>query len=229
VNTPFQFDIEHRWRLPSAVSFGVPCYLTETLIDFSKLPDPFWPNDLNHGLLPGRAEAGEKGEFLVLPYDLEGVEARHKARVAAIQARGRKVPAVVVQANAALYEPGDRDLPALVLFTFEKDLPDRTRRLIQLGGLMGELKERPPSSQAEERAAAMTAANEDGWRYHRRWVLPRELTDGIPFHVADLWIKRSYLKAGYLTEKDLAVPCVAEVGDEGGIEMLHHQVVPRRG
>src|SRR3954467_1752970 len=38
VDTPFQFDIDRRWRLPSSVCFGVPCYLAETLIHFKKLP-----------------------------------------------------------------------------------------------------------------------------------------------------------------------------------------------
>jgi hypothetical protein len=64
---------------------------------------------------------------------------------------------------------------------------------------------------------------------NRRWTLPPELTGGLPFHLGDLWVVRSYLKSGHVTEADVAAPCVAELGDEGGLEMLHPQVVPRYG
>ncbi len=228
VETPLKFDCEVRWRLPSSVSFGVPCYLVETLLDFNILPDPYLANDLNQGLLPGTVAPGEKGEFVVMPYDVEGVERRHRSRIEKMLACGRKVPAVLVQANVALYEPGDRDLPALALFTFSKDLPDRTRSLFRLGALMGELKERMPRTPAEQLLAEMTSANEAGWRYHRRWRLPLELTEGVPFYAADIWIKRNFLKAGHLTRNEVGVPCVAEVGDQGGIELLHHEVVSKR-
>src|SRR5262249_6649630 len=128
--------------------------------------------------------------------------------------------AVRVQANRLLYGPGRyASLPALVLISFEEETPRSLAHLEELADRLYELKERTPRDAAERAARDAILAHQEQPAPRRRARLPPGFTGRRVVYAADFWIRRRYLRKGYLTD-ERRIPCVAEPGDEGAIEML---------
>jgi hypothetical protein len=71
--------------------------------------------------------------------------------------------------------------------------------------------------------AEAVAANEAGWSYHRRVRIAPEMTQGCAMYLADVWFHRPFLADGYLSNRQpRLVPCLAQPGDRGGIELMPH-------
>src|SRR5439155_8757202 len=91
--------------------------------------------------------------------------------------------------------------------------------LEELASRLVELKTRSSRHAGEKAARDAILSNEDMAVPYRRVRLPANLTDGRVVYAADLWIRRRYLPGGFLSD-ERRLPCIAEPGDEGAIEML---------
>lgn len=144
-----------------------------------------------------------------------------RRRLRALRARGAvPVTAVRVQANYRLYEPGDEDAPGVVLFELSPDAD--VGRLTSLANELYEARDgvravAPGLADAVE----LLRANVECWSFHRRRRLPPAWTGGHEAYVADLWLHRPFLRDGRIVrERGRALPCLAEPGEAGGIELL---------
>jgi len=145
-----------------------------------------------------------------------GAQAREHHRLRAVIRRGVPVTAYLVQANHALFSPGSDTLPCLVLFSFQPEVGGDAGYMRYLARRVFSLKNTEPEDD-DARYVAELVTDEEAVPYRRR-PLPLSTTDGSTVYAADLWVKRAYLKAGYLTTSTL--PCIAEPGPSGGIELV---------
>ncbi len=129
---------------------------------------------------------------------------------------GVPVTAYIVQAHEALYRPGRDTLPCLILFTFSPEVEQDAGYMHYLAERLFALKKKNPDDPDLRTLTNLTS--DEGIVPYRRRRLPLSFTDGSTIYCADLWIKRAYLKDGYL--KTNALYCLAEPGDVGGIELI---------
>jgi len=122
----------------------------------------------------------------------------------------------LIQANSLLFKPGNMTLPCLVLFSFDGNCNNDAAFMDTLAHRVFDFKNTSPHD-PEQRYVAQLTTNERAVRYRRR-PLPTSFTGGPVAFVADLWIERALLPAGFLTERRL--PCLAEPGGEGALELL---------
>lgn len=141
---------------------------------------------------------------------------RYYERVRDVARDGTLVSAYVVQAAEDLYRPGTETLPCRALFSFEPEVGGDADYMRYLARRIVRLKDTVPSD-PEGRYLARLAVDEEAVPYRRR-PLPVSFTDGSTVYCADLFVKRAYLDTPYLTTDVL--PCLAEPGDSGGIEMV---------
>lgn len=209
-----------RWELPRSLTDGVQVYLCEARLPHDLIPVGMryddWRRELT--MLPCRAQPRRHGQIEMLRYRLKEIEATHDRWVRCVAKRGVPVTAALVQANNRLFEPGREPLPALVLITFDRDIPNLDDYLSELAQRVFRLKEEDPRD-AEERYVAELTRDERAAMYRRR-RLPEKFTGGPVVYAADLIICPWYLRDGCLRERLL--PCIAEPGDEGAIEHLPH-------
>jgi hypothetical protein len=209
-----------RWELPRSLTEGVPAYLCEIKLWHDLMPQETeysGPHELS--LLPCRADPSRGGGMELLPYGRQELRRRHEQFVRAVSRKGVKVNAALVQANADLFSPGREPLPGLVLITFERDVPDQEAYLRRLADRVYDLKTARPRDREEDEVRDIVMASEQAGVLYRRRQLPARFTGGPVVYAADLLIYRPYLHRGYLTEKKV-LPCVAEPGPEGLIELL---------
>jgi len=145
-----------------------------------------------------------------------GAQAREHGRLRAVVRRGVPVTAYLVQANHALFGPGTETLPCLVLFSFQPEVGGDAGYMRYLARRVFSLKNTMPED-PDARYVAELVTDERAVPYRRR-PLPISVTDGSTVYAADLWVKRAYLRSGYLTTSTL--PCVAEPGPSGGLELV---------
>jgi hypothetical protein len=129
---------------------------------------------------------------------------------------GVPVTAYIVQAHEGLFKPGSGLLPCLVLFTFSSEVESDADYMRYLADRLYALKNTQPDD-ADGQYLANLCTDEHPVPYRRR-RLPYSFTDGSTVYCADVWVKRAYLPGGYLRGNTL--PCVAEPGEVGGIELL---------
>jgi hypothetical protein len=122
-------------------------------------------------------------------------------RVREIAESGERVNGYLVRAPDSLYRPGSRPQPCQVLMSFQNEVAGDREYMQHLA----------------QRWAEATHGRERKTRY-RRTKLPLALTDGSTVYCCDLFVHPGLLTAGYLTGSVL--PCIAEFGDEGGIELI---------
>lgn len=211
-------DLRHE-PLPAGFCRGVPMHLVELDVPNSWLPSPYYLHDINHSLLPAQIEP-QSGVIELLPYHNRDVEKRHEQRVRLVSQVGVQVRAVRVQANGELYQAGSMDHPALVVVSFDPNIPNKDRFLHDLAMRLYDLKQRRAKNTAEEIAQEIVLDNEGRGVYHRRRQLPPAFTGGPIVYGCDLWIHRPYLSQGRLISEQRFLPCVAEPGSTGGIELL---------
>jgi hypothetical protein len=128
---------------------------------------------------------------------------------------GIPVWGVLVQANQMLFQPGDTDLPCLVLFSFEP-LGGQIATMQRLAHRVFAFKGTQQTDPDLAYIANLTT-DERAYRYRRR-QLPLSFTGGATIYCADLFVQRSCLASGYLMGRVL--PCLAEPGDSGVLELL---------
>lgn len=129
---------------------------------------------------------------------------------------GVPVMTVLVQANGLLYRRGPFALPCLVLFTFDPDYGQDADYMENLARRVYHLKDTHQVVPDLQYVVALVT-DEEAERYRRR-PLPVSFTGGPLVYAADLWVKRKYLRGGYLSGPWL--PCIAEPGQEGGLELV---------
>ena len=122
-------------------------------------------------------------------------------RVREIAAQGQRVNGYLIRASDALYRPGSKKHHCQVLISFQPEVSGDREYMQYLS----------------QRWAEQTMRREHPIRY-RRQKLPLALTDGSPVYCCDLFVHPGLLSSGYLTSAIL--PCVAEFGDRGGIELV---------
>lgn len=142
---------------------------------------------------------------------------RYFARLRGVARSGELVTAYIVQASDALYQTGSDTLPCLALFTFQAEIGGDAAYMRYLARRIAHLKDTMPPD-ADGRYVARLARHEQAPVPYRRRLLPLSFTDGSTIYCADLWVKRAYLDTPYLTTDIL--PCLAEPGETGGIEMI---------
>lgn len=199
-------------RFPEGFVKGMNFYAADLVVPRKVLDAGYLWQDINAGILlvefDGRSARllGRVRGDKVARLRLRWLEERN----------ARYVDAAVVQANYILYEPGVEGAPCLVLFSFDPSTP--WELLLELADLMGELKGTDPSDPDLQIIA--NYVTDETFRYHDRKPIPRSLTEGFEIFAADLWLHRSYLRDGLLSDTEIPLPCLAGPGDKGGIELL---------
>ena len=135
-----------------------------------------------------------------------------------IARKGELVIGYVVQCASALQRPGsEAALPCRVLFSFQSEVGADGRYMRYLANRVAEMKDKLPRGDMDKQYIA-ALASETTASANRRYLLPLSFTDGSAVYLADLFVSRAHLPGGYL--HDHALPCLAEAGPTGGIEMM---------
>lgn len=117
--------------------------------------------------------------------------------------------APIVQANTALFTPGDKDAPAQVLVSFQPDSPELRRTLLQLAERVGGLGTADTSDPLLEPIAALIRDQ----KRHSAVPLPQSLARGLDVYLTTVFIERDRLPNRYLDRK--FVYCRAKPEDKG--------------
>ena len=142
---------------------------------------------------------------------------RARQRIARVRTRGGvAVRAALVQANAALFEPGPEDLPCLVVFGFDDRVGDE--ELEAAAARVGALKNTEPTDPDLALVAGLTT--DERFVYYGRTRLPRRVAGKRELFVAHLEVHRPFLPRRYLAERVL--DCIAEPRESGMLELLPH-------
>lgn len=146
---------------------------------------------------------------------------RNRIREDLIEAAERSVPLMTfpIMANAALLRQKGAVVPALVIATFE---PDATAE--EMTDLAVKLDTVDYQRVTEETRHAVEAMFRDvHYTPGRRRIIPDELTGGRRVYAFDLMMLGDYLPTD--TFQIPLVPCIAEPGDHGTIQMLPASIV----
>lgn len=206
---------DRRVQLPSEFSGCDSAFLHD--VNWRQVEADIVLSDLNRSLRTLRLSP--EGTVVELGTD-DNAGRRARQRLRQLRRRGGiPVTALRIQANSTLYGRGDNDAPAAVVFSFSPEVD--SGHLEALADVLYEMgvgnRDYP---QDEELAAAVPvlAGSHQGWRYGRR---ARILRAGRPeAYVADLWIHRPFLRNGYIDSDLRELPCLAEPGDSGAVELL---------
>ncbi|MGC4044343.1 MAG: hypothetical protein QM758_11145 [Armatimonas sp.] len=131
---------------------------------------------------------------------------QRKAEMRRVVTLGDPVAAYVVKADERLERPGSETRSCLALITFEADAARDSEWLQHLA----------------HNAASQLPRRQRFLRY-RRQRLPDSRTDGYAVYLVDLEVHPSYLESGFLNGDPL--PCLAEPGESGGIELIPHWLI----
>ncbi|MBC8135129.1 MAG: hypothetical protein H8F28_04475 [Fibrella sp.] len=135
-----------------------------------------------------------------------------------IARKGELVKGYVVHCASALLRPGpEAALPCRVLFSFQSEVGADIRYMRYLSTRVAEMKDKLPRGDMDKQYIA-ALASETTASANRRYLLPLSFTDGSAVYLADLFVSRAHLPGGYLHSD--ALPCLAEPGPTGGIEMM---------
>jgi hypothetical protein len=158
-------------------------------------------------------------------FALRAIQASERSfeRLHALVVHGIPVTGYLVQANEALFRPGNEEaLPALVLFSFQSEVDEERGYMGALARKVYRLKNTMPLDPDGRFVASLTT--DERAVPHRRRQLPLSFTDGSTIYCADIWIRRADLRGGCLTTGQL--PCLAEMGEGGGIELVPASLLP---
>lgn len=111
-----------------------------------------------------------------------------------VMEKGRPMLGWIVQAPAALFQPGDTSRPAQIVFTFDPAVTDPPARLAELAVRLRELRDRPPKDGPTADIARLL--NDATYRPYERFRLPDALTGGPEVFFAHVYVKRELLPAG---------------------------------
>jgi hypothetical protein len=139
---------------------------------------------------------------------------------------GKPLLAAIVQAHNDLYARGPKDRAAIVLITFETDIPDLANYLHGLATRALELTRTirvGVDSHADVDAAL--AVMDTRYQPGKRTLLPSEFTGGRQVYSAYVMVRRQYLPSGKLTDPFLA--CKALPGARGRLVMIDRAELKR--
>lgn len=204
--------------LPVSIGRGPQHHIARTWASGRALFSGFDPLQIDHRIIPCRINPRHDGPVYVANYPREQMLARHDERLRSVRANGVETEVLLVQANNAAFAPGEADLPGLALLTFDASLGRDRQAMMDIAHRAYELKSRPPQT-ADERVVAEFMADETAF-YHRRFRLPPAFTGGKKAYLADIWLVRRFLPAGRLDGGVNELRCIAQPGDQGGIELL---------
>ena len=108
---------------------------------------------------------------------------------------GNIVPAVLVQANALLFERGAYDAPANVIYTTDGDAEQPVARMLEVARKIFSLKNTKPEDADEARFARMVSY-ELGRDF--RVTVPEKLSDGLDLTYTTIMVHRRHLPEGRL-------------------------------
>jgi hypothetical protein len=139
--------------------------------------------------------------------------------------KGQPVLGWIVQANNALYEPGETDRPAQILITFDPSVSDPAAVLSEITARVAALKDEDPRDPVKAEVARLI--NDESYRPYERAQLPAAFTGGPEVFSTHVWVKRSLLPMGVL---DLPfVRCRAVKDDETSrVLMVGYEAGDRR-
>jgi hypothetical protein len=140
-----------------------------------------------------------------------------------VRKKGRVLFAALVQANNMLFEPGDDDLPAQFLITFDPKLQQRPRELLTMAERVFDLKNTEPKG-PDLQLVARTVTDEK-YRPDSRDKLPVSFTGGPVVYSVHIMVHRALLKNGILQKKYIV--CKALPGDSGPTLMVPYSELPQ--
>jgi hypothetical protein len=137
--------------------------------------------------------------------------------------------ATLVMANTALFKPGPtREVwPGLVLVTFDPALANDPPLMSALVQRLWHLKTNPSPLPEVQKAVEWIMEERPIKREGHRYRLPNELTDGVAVYAVDIFIRRAYLKDGFLTPETGRFPCLIEPDENGKIWHVPGEVIAR--
>jgi hypothetical protein len=201
-------------KVPPGLASGVQFYAADVLVPPRILRAGYNWQDINAGILEIEFDGAQQVRILDTPHPDKIARKRLKRMR---ERDARRVDAQLVQANSALFSPGEEGYPCLVLITFDRHAP---RELLEeVAELMGDVKNTKPAD-PDLRVLADIVTDET-YHYHHRDSLPLSVTEGYELFAAGLWLHRPFLRHGYIRGQSTRVlPCLAEPGPTGGIELL---------
>lgn len=121
---------------------------------------------------------------------------------------GEKTHGWLVQANAALYEAGDTDLPALVIISPDEETNDDEQYMTELAERIMELKDPDGEILGDTKAERFVSKlmSDETYIEGKREKLPEKFTEGRTVYLAHILVYREHLPRQKLDEAKL--PCV---------------------
>jgi hypothetical protein len=199
-------------EVPKRVAGSVPMWVRDVAV-----PRKDFPPDLleSAAFTPFWLRFDSPGKVVLDPIPAPSAGGRARQRIDRVRKRGGiAVRAALIQANAALYEPGQTDLPGLVLFSFDDRVTDD--ELLTIAGNVFALK--GTTQKVRDLAFVADLTTDESFVYYRRDRLPRILAGRHDLIVAHLHFHRPFLHRGYLIEQ--VFDCIAEPGVQGMLELL---------
>ena len=204
-------------EIPAGITDGVQMFISTTYIDRDRVFKDFDIRNPYHRIIPCRIDPASDGPVFASKYKRRLMCTRHPGIIEQLRATAQPVTAARIMANRGLYEPGNRDLPAMVIFSFDRAMTDD--RLMAIARRMQTLRNCDPANPDEVVVRALLDDLHE--RIYERDPLPTGFTGGPVVYAAGLFIRRDCLPLGYLrTDDDDLYPCLAEPGPEGALEML---------
>jgi hypothetical protein len=111
---------------------------------------------------------------------------------------GTVVWGATVQANNALFSPGEGDSPAMVVYAADQTFDQSPERLIEIATRMFQLKDTTPEDPRERRVAELVS---DEMGRQMGWLLPKHFADGRKVYAATYMVFRQHLPDGYLESR----------------------------
>lgn len=203
-------------ELPAELGGRYPVWVLDASLNADDFPDDFLqtPPYLPDFAALWLEEAGP-GRLALAKRPAGTPTGRAKQRLREVEANGgRRVTAVLVQANQGLFAPGGDDLPCLIVFSFDREAD--VGFLTEMSEFIFAHKDKRYAN--PDRARVSHFVTDEAAMMYRRRRVPEAFTDGLAVYCADLWIHRPFLPDGYLREREL--PCLAEPGSRGALELL---------
>lgn len=210
-------------KVPPGLAKDVNFFAADVMVSPRILRAGYEWRDINAGILEIEFDGQEVTVLDTPPADK--IARRRLKRM--MQRDCRRVDAELVQANSELWQPREHGNACLVLITFARSAPRDL--LVKLVNLMNDLKGTEPRD-PDLRVLADIVTDET-YYYHERYRLPESVTDGFEVFAAGLWLHRPYLRTGRLPlfagrgDPKRSLPCLAEPGERGGIELIPYDEV----
>jgi hypothetical protein len=140
-----------------------------------------------------------------------------QARIERVLDEGRRTIAYFVMANSILYEPGEDDSYALVVFTFDESIDDLDAELERWAAETGRFRRRDARNSTEARIAEIIA---DQGVFDGHLRLPKSITGSIKGYMTCVKVIRELLPRGKITVPYVFIRVL--MTDDGGTVMVKY-------